>query len=68
MSALKSAGHNPGKMLVVHANSNAVGFDLSQGILNEGVAFYLVLDRDVVWFNWENAHEFAALSVLDNPR
>ena len=30
-------GHN--------ANSNAVGFDLSQGTLNEGVAFYLVLDR-----------------------
>jgi len=40
-----------------HANSNAAGFDLSQGIMNEGVAFYLVFDRrDVVWFN----REFAA--------
>src|SRR5262249_25852011 len=28
-----------------HANSNAAGFDLSQGVLNKGVAFYLVFDR-----------------------
>jgi hypothetical protein len=37
-------------------------FDLSQGVWNKVMAFYLVLDRRCAWFNQENADEFASIT------